>query len=203
MRQFRIFYIVLFSLLSIPSVFSSENTETAIFAGGCFWSMQHDFEKINGIVSTTVGYTGGEIANPSYEQVSTGNTGHYEAIKIVYRPDQISYDKLLDYYWHDTDPTNGSGQFCDSGSEYRPAIFYLNPSQEKIAKLSKSLLEGSKKFDIVQTKIMPAKAFYPAENYHQHYSDKNPAAYNAYRLGCERDITLKQVWQFDWTLAIF
>ncbi len=169
-------------------------TETAIFAGGCFWSMQHDFEKLNGVLSTTVGYTGGEVVSPSYQQVSSGNTGHYEAIQVVYDPDQINYQKLLDFYWHDIDPTNAAGQFCDSGSEYHAVIFYSNASQEKMAKKSKTTLENEKKFDAITTKILPAKPFYPAEDYHQHYSDKNPDAYNAYRSGCRRDATLKSIW---------
>lgn len=183
------------SILSASAVYSAATkTETAIFAGGCFWSMQHDFENLRGIVSTTVGYTGGSVANPTYEQVSTGKTGHYEAIKIIYDPSKISYEKLVDFYWHDTDPTNSSGQFCDYGSEYRPVIFYLNANQERIAKNSKVEIENSKQFDVIATKIMPAQAFYPAEEYHQHYSDKNPVAYETYRYGCGRDSTLKRVW---------
>jgi len=156
--------------------------------------MQHDFEKLNGIISTTVGYTGGTVANPTYAQVSSGKTGHYEAIKIVYNPKEISYERILDFYWHDTDPTNGSGQFCDSGSEYRPVIFYLSTAQEKIATHSKNMIENSHQLGSIATKIMPAKPFYPAEEYHQHYSDKNPLAYDAYRRGCGRDRTLQRTW---------
>ncbi|HAU0201924.1 TPA: peptide-methionine (S)-S-oxide reductase MsrA [Legionella pneumophila] len=168
--------------------------ETAIFAGGCFWSMQHDFEKLPGVISTTVGYTGGNVANPSYEQVSTGMTGHYEAIQIVYDPSKTEYAKLLDFYWHDTDPTNAAGQFCDSGNEYHPVIFYLNNSQKTIAENSKNVLAKSGKVDHIVTQIAPAKPFYPAEDYHQHYSDKNPENYNAYRAGCRRDAILKTIW---------
>jgi peptide-methionine (S)-S-oxide reductase len=182
-------------ILAFNAAFAaSTKTETAIFAGGCFWSMQHDFEKLDGIVSTTVGYTGGHVVNPSYQQVSSGNTGHYEAIKVVYDPDKISYEKLLDFYWHDIDPTNATGQFCDSGSEYHAVIFYSNARQEQMAQTSKRALENKKRFDVITTKILPAKNFYPAEDYHQHYSDKNPNAYNAYRTGCRRDATLKQIW---------
>lgn len=196
MRKFALM-IKIISCLLLPAsaAYSAINkTETAIFAGGCFWSMQHDFDKLHGIVSTTVGYTGGSIENPTYQQVSTGNTGHYEAIKIDYDPNQISYEKLVDFYWHDTDPTNASGQFCDHGSEYRPVIFYLNADQERIARQSKVDLENSKQFDVIATKIIPAQVFYSAEDYHQHYSDKNPVAYEAYRYGCGRDSTLKRVW---------
>lgn len=170
------------------------NKETAIFAGGCFWSMQHDFEKLPGVISTTVGYTGGHVVNPSYEKVSTGMTGHYEAIQIVYDPTKTEYSKLLDFYWHDTDPTNASGQFCDSGNEYHPVIFFLNNNQKTIAEKSKNRLAQSGKFDHIVTQILPAKSFYPAEDYHQHYSDKNPESYSNYREGCRRDATLNRIW---------
>jgi peptide-methionine (S)-S-oxide reductase len=183
-------------LISLPLItYAAQPPKaTAIFAGGCFWSMQHDFETLPGIISTTVGYTGGTRANPSYEQVSTGTTGHLEAIQIIYDPAKISYSKLLDFYWHDTDPTNAAGQFCDSGNEYHPAIFYLNNNQKAIAEDSKNVLATSGKFDHIATQILPAKSFYPAEDYHQHYSDKNPGNYNAYREGCRRNASLKAVW---------
>lgn len=196
-KQFNLSVVLLCCLLTLIANANAApvKTKTAIFAGGCFWSMQHDFEKLNGIVLTTVGYTGGNIPNPTYQQVSSGNTGHYEAIKIEYNPDIISYQEILDFYWHDTDPTNASGQFCDIGSEYQPVIFYGNDEQEKIARYSKTTLQKSRKFNVVATKIMPEKTFYPAEEYHQHYSNKNPAAYDAYRSGCRRDATLRAVWQ--------
>jgi peptide-methionine (S)-S-oxide reductase len=172
-----------------------EKTATAIFAGGCFWSMQHDFAKVAGIVKTTVGYTGGNVANPTYEQVSNGDTGHYEAIEIVYDPKIISYAQLLNFYWHDTDPTNADGQFCDRGNEYHPVIFYENAKQQQIAMTSKQQLSQSNALKgPVVTQILPAKTFYPAEDYHQQYSDKNPDAYAAYRSGCRRDSILNEVW---------
>ncbi len=187
--------IVFISVILTCRVYASPvKTETAIFAGGCFWSMQHDFENLPGVISTTVGYTGGNVANPSYEQVSSGTTGHLEAIKITYNPTKISYEKLVDFYWHDTDPTDAFGQFCDTGSEYHPVIFYLDKKQQSIAMNSKEQLENTKRFNEVVTRILPAKPFYPAEEYHQHYSDKNPAAYNAYRTGCNRDSTRDKVW---------
>ncbi len=189
-----IFSMILYSLFIGCLYASSTKTDTAIFAGGCFWSMQHDFENLPGIISTTVGYTGGDFVNPTYSQVSSGSTGHVEAIKIVYDPAVISYEKLVDFYWHDTDPTNEFGQFCDSGSEYRPIIFYLDNQQQSIAMQSEKQLEKSKRFNTISTQILPAKTFYPAEEYHQHYSDKNPAAYHAYRVGCRRDEIRDQVW---------
>lgn len=187
---------VMLGMILLPYITYGAETkhETAIFAGGCFWSMQHDFEKLPGVISTTVGYTGGNVANPSYEQVSTGMTGHYEAIQIVYDPSKTEYSKLLDFYWHDIDPTNAKGQFCDSGNEYHPVIFYLNNSQKTIAENSKNVLAKSGKFDHIVTQIAPAKPFYPAEDYHQHYSDKNPENYNAYLAGCRRDAILKTIW---------
>ena len=189
-------------LVSLSSIFylgtsayaAPQQYETAVFAGGCFWSMQHDFEKTPGVVSTTVGYTGGNVVNPSYEQVSSGNTGHYEAIQIVYDPKQISYQQLVDLYWHDTDPTDANGQFCDKGNEYHPVIFYQNAAQHQQAMASKNNLIQSKALTEVATQILPAKPFYPAEDYHQHYADKNPAAYSAYREGCRRDQLLRAVW---------
>jgi peptide-methionine (S)-S-oxide reductase len=182
---------VLFSSIILAS---TPKTETAIFAGGCFWSMQHDFEKTPGIIETTVGYTGGTLANPTYEQVSSGTTGHYEAIQIVYDPKIISYGQLVNLYWHDTDPTDANGQFCDKGNEYHPVIFYENAAQQKIADESKAQLIQSKVLANVATQVLPAKTFYPAEDYHQHYSDKNPIAYGSYRYGCQRDNTLNAVW---------
>jgi peptide-methionine (S)-S-oxide reductase len=168
--------------------------ETATFAGGCFWSMQHDFENVPGVMKTTVGYTGGHMANPSYSQVSSGNTGHVEAIQIEYDPAKITYQQLLEIYWHDTDPTDAAGQFCDKGDEYRPVIFYQDAKQKDMAMKSKTNLLGSHRFDHVATTVMPAMTFYPAESYHQHYSDKNPQAYSNYREGCGRDLRQQTVW---------
>jgi len=187
---------VMLGMILLPyRIYAAEiKQETAIFAGGCFWSMQHDFEKFPGVISTTVGYTGGNVVNPSYEQVSAGMTGHYEAIQIVYDLAKTNYSKLLDFYWHDTDPTNATGQFCDSGNEYQPVIFYLNNSQKTMAEISKNVLSKSGKFHNIVTQILPAKSFYPAEDYHQHYSDKHPENYNAYRSGCRRDATLDAIW---------
>jgi peptide-methionine (S)-S-oxide reductase len=169
--------------------------EVAVFAGGCFWSMQHDFDQVPGVIATTVGYTGGTVANPTYQQVSAGNTGHYEAIRVVYDPNKISYEKLVSYYWHDIDPSDFKGQFCDHGSEYKSMIFYHDKAQEKIAVESKKILIDSRQFNDVATLIVPEETFYPAEDYHQKYSEKNPSAYQNYRTGCGRDAHSKTIWQ--------
>ncbi|MDR3478473.1 MAG: peptide-methionine (S)-S-oxide reductase MsrA [Gammaproteobacteria bacterium] len=186
--------IFLFSLFFAALPGFAAQTEMATFAGGCFWSMQHDFEKVPGVMKTTVGYTGGKVSHPTYEQVSTGQTGHVEAIQIVYDPAKITYQKLLEIYWHDTDPTDAAGQFCDKGNEYRPIIFYQDTKQKDMALKSKEDLVGSGRFNHIATVVMPASTFYPAEDYHQHYSDKNPEAYSNYREGCGRDLRQRAVW---------
>jgi peptide-methionine (S)-S-oxide reductase len=167
--------------------------ETAIFAGGCFWSMEGAFDDVPGVMSAVSGYTGGTVANPTYGQVSAGDTGHVEAVKIVYDPDKTTYDKLLAVYWHNVDPFNATGQFCDNGPEYRTEIFTTSAAQEKAAHASMDNVETRLKRKPV-TKIMPAAVFYPAEDYHQHYEKKNPAQYAAYRLGCGRDRTTESIW---------
>ena len=169
--------------------------EKATFAGGCFWCMEAPFDKLDGVISVTAGYTGGPLKNPTYEQVSAGGTGHAESIQIVYDPARIRYEKLLDVYWHNIDPTVRDRQFCDHGHQYRSAIFYQNDEQHRLALASRSALEKSKPFreDIV-TEIVPAGPFYPAEEYHQHYYRKNPIRYTYYRSSCGRDRRLKELW---------
>ena len=165
---------------------------TAIFAGGCFWCMEAALDKVGGVVSTTSGYVGGSVANPTYKQVSSGGTGHIEAVKVVYDPNRVSYEKLLDAFWHNVDPFDGGGQFCDRGSQYRSAIFATS-SQKAAAQASKAAIEqkfGQK----VATQIRGAATFYPAEDYHQNYYRKNPAKYNFYATRCGRYSRLKQVW---------
>jgi peptide-methionine (S)-S-oxide reductase len=186
--------IALTTLILLASTVAMAATQTAIFAGGCFWSMQHDFDKVNGVVATTVGYTGGKVVNPSYEEVSNGDTGHYEAIKVEYDPAKISYQELLSFFVHDIDPSDADGQFCDKGNEYHSVIFYDDAHQQKTAIQMKNNLIISKKFDTVATQVLPAQPFYPAEDYHQKYSEKNPARYSAYRTGCARDARLQEVW---------
>ena len=150
-------------------------TATATFAGGCFWCMQPPFENLPGVVSTTVGYTGGHTKNPTYEEVSAGGTGHAESIQIVYDPKGISYDQLLDVFWHNVDPLTADAQFCDHGSQYRTAIFVHDDAQRRAAEASKQRLEASGRFDRpIVTEIVAASEFYPAEEYHQHYFERNP-----------------------------
>jgi len=170
-------------------------TAIATFAGGCFWCMQPPFEKLDGVLSTTVGYTGGHTKNPTYHEVSAGGTGHAESIQIVYDPAKISYTKLLDVFWHNVDPLTADGQFCDHGDQYRTAIFYHDETQRRLAEESKRQLEESKRFDSpIVTEIVPATEFYPAEEYHQKYHEKNPVRYEYYRWNCGRDHRLKQLW---------
>ncbi len=169
--------------------------EAAIFAGGCFWCVEADFDKLPGVLSTTSGYTGGTVANPSYEQVSANRTGHAEAVRIVFDPSRVSYAQLVDHFWHTIDPTTVDRQFCDVGSPYRTAIFAVGPAQLAAAKASLAAVERSKPFPAaVVTQILPAAAFYPAEDYHQDYYRKNPLRYNYYRSSCGRDARLKQLW---------
>jgi peptide-methionine (S)-S-oxide reductase len=167
---------------------------TASFAGGCFWSMEHVFDELPGVVSVTVGYTGGIAKKPSYEQVEAGVTGHVESVQVTFDPEKIAYEKLLDAYWHNTDPTDGAGQFCDTGSQYRPIIFYADAAQQQAAEQSKAALEQSGRFKRVLTRIQPATTFWPAEAYHQHYYKTHAAAYNMYRVGCGRDARLRRLW---------
>jgi peptide-methionine (S)-S-oxide reductase len=169
--------------------------EKAAFAGGCFWCMQGPYDNLPGVVSTTVGYTGGGKANPTYHEVGAGGTGHIESIEVVYDPKKVSYEKLLDVFWHNVDPTNPYGQFCDNGSQYRTAIFFANDAQRAAAEASKKALAaaGVLKKPIV-TEIVKAGAFWKAEEYHQSYYKKNPIRYNFYRSGCGRDARLKEIW---------
>ena len=168
---------------------------TATFAGGCFWCMEPPFDKLDGVISTTSGYTGGSKPDPTYKEVSAGGTGHAEAVQIVYDPQRISYQKLLDVFWHNIDPTSANGQFCDWGDQYRSEIFYHTPEQQKLAEQSKAALEKNKPFkEPVVTTISKATTFYPAEDYHQNYYLKNPLRYKFYRYGCGRDQRLEELW---------
>lgn len=179
---------------AMPAV-AGESPQTATFAGGCFWCMQPPFEKLDGVLSTTVGYTGGHTKNPTYEEVSAGGTGHAESIQIVFDPAKISYEKLLDVFWHNVDPLTPEGQFCDHGHQYRTAIFYHDEAQRRAAEGSKRQLEQSKRFaEPIVTEIVAATEFYPAEEYHQKYHEKNPVRYQYYRWSCGRDHRLKELW---------
>ena len=167
----------------------------ATFAGGCFWCMEPPFEKLDGVAAVIAGYTDGTKQNPTYEEVSAGGTGHAESVEVLYDPSRISYEKLLDVFWHNIDPTDARGQFCDRGSQYRPAIFVRDEEQRRLAEASKAALERKKPFPgPVVVEIVPATTFWPAEEYHQHYHSKNPIRYAYYRRGCGRDARLKELW---------
>lgn len=167
----------------------------ATFAGGCFWCMEGPFDELDGVVSTTSGYTGGHTVNPTYEEVSAGGTGHAEAVQILYDPQKISYRELLAVYWRNTDPTTPDAQFCDHGSQYRPAIFYHTDEQRKLAEASKEEIERTKTFSAsIVTEITKTTEFYPAEEYHQDFYQKNPIRYKVYRFTCGRDARLENLW---------
>jgi peptide-methionine (S)-S-oxide reductase len=169
--------------------------ETATFAGGCFWSVEKFFQELDGVVYATSGFMGGSLKNPSYEQVVTGTTGHLESVEVVFDPAKTTYQQLLEVYWHNIDPTTPNGQFCDFGPQYHTAIFYHNAEQRKLAEESKRRLEESKRFNRpVATQVREATEFYPAEDYHQDFYQKNPVHYNSYRIGCGRDHQLKALW---------
>jgi peptide-methionine (S)-S-oxide reductase len=169
--------------------------EAAIFAGGCFWCMEPPYDELPGVVSTTSGYTAGRTKNPTYEQVSAGRTGHTEAVRVIYDPKKVSYEKLLEVFWKNIDPTVKDKQFCDTGSQYRSGIYYLSPEQKKLAEDSRAKLEKTKPFkDPIVTEIQPAAEFWAAEDYHQDYYKKNPVRYKFYRTGCGRDARLAEVW---------
>lgn len=172
--------------------------EKATFAGGCFWCMEAPFDKLNGVVSVTVGYTGGRTVKPTYEEVSAGGTGHAESIEIVFDPAKIGYDKLLAVFWHNIDPTTRNRQFCDVGAQYRTAIFYHGEEQKRLAEASKKALVESRRLPGgIATEIVPATEFWHAEEYHQHYYRKNPVRYKFYRYNCGRDRRLEELWGRD------
>ena len=173
----------------------SKNTQTAVFAGGCFWCTESDFEKVDGVIEAISGYTGGRQANPTYRQVSAGGSGHIEAVKVVYDPDKITYEKLLEVFWRHVDPTDAGGQFVDRGSQYRSAIFYANEQEKRLAEDSKKRLEATGHFDKpIVTDILALGPFYTAEDYHQDYYKKNPIRYHFYRSGSGRDQFLEKEW---------
>ncbi len=172
-----------------------EGSRAAVFAGGCFWCTESDFEKVDGVIEAVSGYTGGDLEDPTYKKVSAGGTGHVEAVKIIYDPKVISYEQLLTIFWRKVDPTDGGGQFVDRGSHYRSVIFYADESQRKMAEASKDDLAASGVFDkAIATDILPLGRFYPAEDYHQDYYKKNPIRYKWYRSGSGRDQFLNKVW---------
>lgn len=177
-----------------PPTGKKTEIRTAIFAGGCFWCIEADFEKLPGVLGAESGYTGGHTVNPSYEQVSAGNTGHTEAIRVSYDPQKVSYPQLLDYFWRHIDPTVKNRQFCDIGTQYRSGIYWQNEAERKAAESSRDALLASGRLPRIETEIAAATPFYPAEEYHQDYYRKNPIRYTYYRHGCGRDARVKQIW---------
>jgi len=186
---------LLWLAVTLPAAQAQTAPAKAIFAGGCFWCVEADFDKLPGVLSTTSGYIGGKLANPTYQQVVTKTTGHAEAVEIVFDPAKVSYEQLLEHYWRTIDPTTKDRQFCDSGSPYRTAIFAVDAAQLKAAQASLEALEKSKPFkEPIVTQIALAGPFYAAEDYHQDYYKKNPVRYQYYRTSCGRDARLKQLW---------
>jgi peptide-methionine (S)-S-oxide reductase len=185
------------AIASTPAVAAEEPPATAVatFAGGCFWCMEPVFDALDGVISTTSGYTGGTLRNPTYEEVSSGSTGHTEAIQVRYDPARVSYDRLLEVYWRNIDPTASNRQFCDRGTQYRTAIFYHDEAQRQAAERSRSELETSGAFAVaIATDIVAAGHFDPAEDYHQDYYLKNPLRYQRYHDACGRDERLEELW---------
>ena len=200
----QLFTLLLFATLPVLSISAQAGEqdkqgpgmlEVAIFAGGCFWCMEPPFDALDGVISTTSGYTGGHKDNPTYHEVSAGGTGHAESVQIVFDPKKVGYKKLLDVYWHNIDPTTPNRQFCDAGTQYRSAIFYMNDEQKRLAEESLAELKKNKPFKgPIVTEITAATKFYPAEDYHQDYYQKNPVRYKFYRYGCGRDARLQELW---------
>jgi peptide-methionine (S)-S-oxide reductase len=177
------------------SASNSNRLETATFAGGCFWCLEEALDKVEGVVSTTSGYTGGQKTNPTYEEVSAGGTGHTESVQVMYDPQKVTYTKLLETFWHNIDPTTPNQQFCDKGHQYRSAIFYHDDRQQRLAEESKQQLDKSKPFkEQIVTEIVPASEFYPAEEYHQNFYQKNPIRYKFYKYNCGRAQRLETLW---------
>lgn len=184
--------IILCFLLFANTTFGFAKTEKAIFAGGCFWCMESDFDHLPGVISTTSGFDGDTLKNPTYEQVSAGNTNYAESVMVLFDTNKLTYNQLVDYFFKHIDPVTKNAQFCDHGRQYRSAIFYLDNEQKKIAVEYKKKLE--QKFPTVYTEIVPSTAFYPAEEYHQNYYRKNPIRYKYYRYRCGRDARVQEVW---------
>lgn len=192
-------------LLGLPALAASQtakppagpaSTAVATFGGGCFWCVEEAFDKVPGVLSTTSGYMGGRTRNPTYQQVSAGNTGHNEVVQVTYDPARVTYAQLLEAFWRNIDPTQANGQFCDHGSQYRSEIFVHDDSQRKLAEASKIALQKSKPFaGDIHTLITRAAEFYPAEDYHQDYYRKNPIRYKYYKTSCGREARLKEVWK--------
>jgi peptide-methionine (S)-S-oxide reductase len=193
MRRFIALLALAFAAVTTPAAAQTPPTASVILAGGCFWCMEPPFDKTDGVISTVSGYSGGKSANPTYAQVSAGSTGHLEVVKVEYDPAKVSFEKLLDIFWLNIDPVDAEGQFCDKGSQYRSAIFFGNEKEKELAEASKKQI-AAKLGEEIATDILPAATFYPAEDYHQDYYDKNPLKYKFYRYGCGRDARLEALW---------
>jgi peptide-methionine (S)-S-oxide reductase len=192
-RLFALFLLTVATLACAQAQAPAERQAVATFAAGCFWCVEADFDKVEGVISTTSGYAGGKVPNPTYNQVSAGGTGHTEVVQIVYDPSKVSYAKLLDVFWRNVDPLAKDRQFCDVGNQYRSAIFFHDEDQRQLAEASKQKVAA--RLDApIQTEIGPAGAFYKAEDYHQDYYKKNPTRYSFYRWNCGRDQRLQQLW---------
>ena len=204
MRNIKFAIFLGFALFSVGSLMFSLNSsyaeehshqEKATFAGGCFWCMEEAFEKVKGVTSVVSGYIGGQVENPTYEQVSAGGTGHTESIEVIYDPNTVTYQRLLEVYWRNVDPTTPNAQFCDHGNQYRTAIFFHDEHQKQVIDESKKKIEVTKSFpESIVTEISPAATFYPAEEYHQDYYVKNPIRYKYYKWNCGRAKRLEQLW---------
>lgn len=194
----RLIPLLAFALAALAIAAAPGRAAEAIFAGGCFWCMEPPFDRTPGVLSTTSGYTGGEEKTANYHDVSSGITGHYEVVRVEYDPAKVSYRRLLEIFWKNVDPFNAEGQFCDTGDQYRAAIFYNNDEEKRLAEASKAqaaAMATSK--EPIATQVLPAKPFYAAEDYHQNYYEKNPLKYKFYRFNCRRDARLDEVWGAD------
>ncbi len=190
--------LVLLFIMQTPVLAAPEpapKVETAILAGGCFWCIESDYEKLDGVLDVVSGYTGGDSTNPTYKEVSSGKSGHIEVVKVSFDANRISYTEILDYFWRHIDPTRDDGQFCDRGPQYRPAIFYQGETQRQQALASEKMIAASKPFpEPLKVELIAASEFYPAEDYHQDYYKKNPIRYKFYRLSCGRDARVEALW---------
>ena len=194
-RRLACLTVLLLSAAALTASAQEEKTATAVFAGGCFWCMEPPYDALDGVISTTSGYTGGSKQDADYRTVSAGGTGHYEALEVKYDPSKVSYAKLLEVFWHNIDPLDGRGQFCDKGSQYLSAIFPKNEEERQLAEASKAAVaQKVGGAAAIKTEILPAKPFYAAEEYHQDYYQKNPVRYKFYRWNCGRDQRLEELW---------
>lgn len=198
--KIRHFFRLTAAIATLAASFPTQAAETsaakasALFAGGCFWCIEADFEKLPGVIEVESGYTAGLTKSPSYEAVSAGKTGHTEAVRVIYDPQKVSYSQLVEYFWRNIDPTVKDRQFCDTGSQYRSGIYWQNETEHKIAEASRDALLKSARFPVIYTEVLAASPFWPAEEYHQDYYKKNPIRYAYYRNGCGRDARVQQLW---------